>query len=365
MLLVGVAANRRTALLGAAVSAQGGRLAVVDWKTLLDDAGLDALERRAQGHRWCKLDSPGGDAALTDALIRHGWRLDGAVAPEPLPLRHGELSSGRWWHLGLADLLARVAARLDATPGLRLLNPVGDILRMVDKWSCQHALQEARADVPRLLGTIASYDDFDTRFPAAEAPRVFVKARYGSSAAGVIALERHHGGRLVATTSARFGDDGRVYNHLRVTRHTDRATVARLVDRLAAQGAYAERWVAKPRVPGSRELHHDLRVIAFRGRARQRIARLSATPLTNLHLGNARAAPDWHGRAETAAVDAASTRVAAAFPHSHSIGLDLVVRGGEAVVLEANAFGDLLPGLAYEGRTTYDDQAAMMVADER
>lgn len=365
MLLVGVAANRRTALLSGAVAAWGGRLAVRDWKTLAGDAGLDALECSARAHRWCKLDSPGEDAGLTDALVLRGWQLDGERTSAPDPLRAGELVCGRWWYLGFADLVSRVAARLAAVPGLRLLNPAGEILRMVDKFTCQLALRDAHADVPPLLGEIAGYDDFDGRFPAADAPRVFIKARYGSSAAGVIALERHRNGRLVAATSARFGDDGRVYNHLRVTRHTDRAVVARLVDRIAAQGAYAERWVPKPRVPGSRELHHDLRVVAFLGAPRQRIARLSASPLTNLHLGNSRAAPDWHGNVEAVAVATASARAAAAFPHSHTIGLDVIVRGGVAVVLEANAFGDLLPGLAHEGRTTYDDQAALVTADER
>lgn len=365
MLLVGVAANRRTTLLHDAIAAHGGRMAVSDWKTLFTDAGLDALEHSAGAHRWCKLDSPGEDAGLTDALVRRGWQLDGERVAAPEPLRTGELAYGRWWYLGFAELVRRVGARLAAVPGLHLINPVEEILRMVDKFTCQLALRDARADVPPLLGEIAGYDDFDARFPAADAPRVFVKARYGSSAAGVIALERHRDGRVVATTSARSSDDGRVYNHLRVVRHTERSVVARLVDHVAAQGAYAERWIAKPRVPGSRELHHDLRVVAFRGMPRQRIARLSASPLTNLHLGNARSAPHWHGDAEAAAIAAAGAGAASAFPHSHMIGLDVVVRGAEAVVLEANAFGDLLPGLVHEGRTTYDDQAALVTADER
>jgi len=193
---------------------------------------------------------------------------------------------------------------------------------------------------------------------------VFVKSRYGSSGAGVLALQRHPDGRLVAATSARCGNDGRVYNHLRVARYTDRMTIARLIDHFAAQDAYAEHWIAKPRTPVARGLQHDLRVVALHGLPRQRIARLSASPLTNLHLGNRRAAPDWHGGAEHTALAQACAAASRAFAHSGSIGLDVIVRGSDAVVLEANAFGDLLPGLAYDGRTTYEDQAALAHADE-
>lgn len=365
MLAVGVVANRRIALLAGAVAARGGRFAAIDWKELLTDAGLDRLAGAAAAHRWCKFDSPGEDATLTDALIRRGWRLDGERGPPPEPLRHGELAYGHWWFLGFADLMRRAGERLAGVASLRLVNPAADILDMTDKWICQQRLGAAGVAVPEPFGTIEGFDAFDARHPPDAAPRVFVKARYGSSAAGVIALQRHRDGRLVATTSARIGDDGRVYNHLRVARHTDRATIARLVDRLAAQGAYAERWVAKPRAPVGTGLSHDLRVVAFGGRPRQRIARMSATPLTNLHLGNRRAAPDWHGDAENAALDGASAAAASAFARSHSIGLDMIVRGREAIVIEANAFGDLLPGLVHEGRTTYDDQAWLAAADER
>ena len=52
-----------------------------------------------------------------------------------------------------------------------------------------------------------------------------------------------------------------------------------------------------------------------------------------------------------AALEAAAAQAARAFPHSHVTGYDLVVRHGQAHVLEANAFGDLLPGLLWQGAT--------------
>jgi D-alanine-D-alanine ligase-like ATP-grasp enzyme len=51
-------------------------------------------------------------------------------------------------------------------------------------------------------------------------------------------------------------------------------------------------------------------------------------------------------------------QAAQAFPASHVIGFDIVAHRGEAHVLEANAFGDLLPGLHWRGHCTYTAQWA-------
>jgi hypothetical protein len=173
---------------------------------------------------------------------------------------------------------------------------------------------------------------------------------------------------MAAYSSARMDAQGVIYNHLRITRYTERGAIAALVDALALQGAYAERWVPKPPVPGDRGACYDFRVVASGGKARQRIARISRSPLTNLHLGNGRSRPHWLGSSEIEALEEAVERAAAAFPGSRSIGFDVCLLGREAFILEANAFGDLLPGLrhpdAADGLTTYEDQARLVSAGE-
>ena len=72
--------------------------------------------------------------------------------------------------------------------------------------------------------------------------------------------------------------------------------------------------------------------------------------MTNLHLDNARADPAALLAAdELARAEALTAAAARAFPRSGVIGFDLVVHGERACVLEANAFGDLLPGLLWHG----------------
>jgi hypothetical protein len=365
VLLIGSSASPRTQLLRAALSRHGGRLDVIEWRDLADEQG--AVERLLTApllarHAWCKLDSAGEDAATTQSLIRRGWFLSGTKCAAPSALRHGELAHEHWRFGGFAELLARVQTRLG---GLRLLNKVSDILLMCDKLACQQHLRQSGVTVPELLGEIQSFADFEARFPAGQHAAVFIKSRYGSSAAGVLALRRHRDGRMLAYSSARMDSEGTIYNHLRVSRYERREEIAALVDALALQGAYAERWSSKPRAPIDRDASYDLRVVAHCGRPRQRIARISRSPMSNLHLGNRRSAPHWLSAGEIDALERATASAAGLFEHSHCIGFDINLRGADAVVLEANAFGDLLPGLKFDGSTTYDDQAALVSADER
>jgi glutathione synthase/RimK-type ligase-like ATP-grasp enzyme len=367
VLLVGDASSRRAALLRAALESAGAPLTALTWRELL--GGQSPVPLRSElraGHAWCKIDSPGEDAVVTDALIERGWRIAQAGDARPHPLRHGELAFQHWWFAGFADLVTALAGTLGS---LRMLNAADEILLMCDKWACQRHLCERGIPVPELLGEVHSFEELDGRFPARSHPAVFIKARWGSSAAGVMALRRHPDGRMAGYSSARLDEAGVIYNHLRISRYTRRTAIAALVDALARQGAYAERWLPKPRLPGDRDACYDLRVVASCARARQRVARISRSPLTNLHLGNARAHPVWLRPSEVDALEETVERAAAAFPGSRCIGFDVCLLNRQAYILEANAFGDLLPGLRHpdgaEGTTTYEDQARLVSADER
>jgi hypothetical protein len=377
VLLIGNVHSRRTDLLRAALQAAGVPLAVIAWGDLLaEERCCERLSAAVlAGHAWCKLDSPGEDAQVTGALIARGWRLAGAPGPAPHPLRHGELAFQHWWFAGFADLVRALKSPLGS---VQLLNAPDEILLMCDKWACQLHLRAHGIPIPELLGEVHSFAELDERLPARSYPALFIKARYGSSAAGVIALRRHPDGRMAAYSSARLDGEGAIYNHLRISRYAERGQIAALVDALAPQGAYAERWIPKPRFPAglqdglpmdrAHDACYDLRVVATFGRACQRVARISSSPMTNLHLGNERAQPEWLEDSERAALEATVERAARAFPGSRCIGFDAVLHGEEVHILEANAFGDLLPGLRHphgpQGSTTYEDQARLVMSDE-
>ncbi|WP_115555178.1 STM4014 family protein [Xanthomonas arboricola] len=355
--MVGPRGSRRIAALQQALQAQGQPAATAfDYLQLLDTAAplQDWLARHPAA--LVKLESPGEAPALHQALIVRGWHCLGRPGPAPAPLAHGELAHQHLWHAGFADLLATL-------PAARYLNPPADLLAMTDKLGCQQRLAAAGVSVPALLGTVESYAGLRECLQASGCTQAFLKPRYGSSGAGVLAYRWHRDGRQIASGSAELVvQDGqvRVFNALRQRRYTRTDEIAPLVDAIAAQGAYLEQWIPKPRAPGLPGYHYDLRVVAFDGAARQRVARASRGPLTNLHLGNRRLpAQAWHSADVDAAVASTVAQAASVFADSRMIGFDLIQRAGRCHVLEANGFGDLLPELRWQGRTTYEDQAAL------
>ncbi|WP_115563429.1 STM4014 family protein [Xanthomonas arboricola] len=355
--MVGPQGSRRIAALQQALQAQGQPAATVfDYLQLLDTAAplQDWLARHPAA--LVKLESPGEAPALHQALIVRGWHCLGQPGPAPAPLAHGELAHQHLWYAGFADLLATL-------PAARYLNPPADLLAMTDKRGCQQRLAAAGVSVPALLGTVDSYAGLRECLQASGCTQAFLKPRYGSSGAGVLAYRWHRDGRQIASGSAELVvQDGqvRVFNALRQRRYTRTDEIAPLVDAIAAQGAYLEQWIPKPRAPGLPGYHYDLRVVAFDGAARQRVARASRGPLTNLHLGNRRLpAQAWQSADVDAAVASAVAHAASVFADSRMIGFDLIQRAGRCHVLEANGFGDLLPELRWQGRTTYEDQAAL------
>jgi D-alanine-D-alanine ligase-like ATP-grasp enzyme len=230
---------------------------------------------------------------------------------------------------------------------------------MTDKLACQRHLAAHGVPIPALLGPVQSYEHLQSLLHEHQLDRVYLKPRYGSSASGVVAYRRNKAGRQQATTSAtlhRTEGATRLMNSKRMARYESEHDIAALVDALAAQELYAEAWLNKPRCGDS---HYDLRVVTVAGQPAHRVARIGDQMMTNLHLDNRRGdAAGLLNAADLAALEAASAQAARAFPHSHVTGYDLVVRQGQASVLEANAFGDLLPGLLWQGIDTYTAQLA-------
>lgn len=309
-----------------------------------------------------KIESPGEAPTLHAALVERGWRALGGHGAPPRALEHGELAHQHFWYAGFRELLAALPARAG------YLNPPEDIAGMSDKLACQQRLRAQGIAIPPLLGEIDGYESLQALLRGHSADQVFVKARYGSSGAGVLAYRRNRSGREAAYGSAELSEDGgetRVFNSLKPRRYDDGARIARLIDAIAAQGAYVERWIPKPRAPDDAGGHHagehyDIRAIALDGFLRHRVARVGRGPLTNLHLGNRRGAlARWLDDAAMHALEIATQQAAMAFPRSRMIGFDLILRDGRSWVLEANAFGDLLLDLPWQGLSTYQDQALL------
>ncbi|GAA3268103.1 STM4014 family protein [Dactylosporangium vinaceum] len=336
--VVGIPGHRRVELFRAAVVAAGRPApAVVGWRDVC------AGDFEMQPSALVRLESPGEDPEV-DRLLRGADR----------PAAHGEVVGLAAWYAGFVAAARRVE-RAAAGP---LTTPVDELAIMFDKRRCHALLRDRGVPVP---DGFAAGDYGQVR--AAGWSRVFVKPAHGSSASGVVALAFDRA-RVSAYTSAAL-DGGRLFNELRVHRYTDERTIAAIVDRLGADGLHVERWFPKAGHDGR---VFDLRVVAIAGRAAHVVVRTGRTPLTNLHLGNARGdlagVRAAAGRERWAAALATCERAAACFPGSLHVGVDLMFAPGyrDHAVAEVNAFGDLLPGLLVDGRDTYATEVEALVS---
>ena len=350
MVVLATAGSKRVRLLQAARAQLGMPLArVLEWRDWLNLPSL--LEQALDQRCLFKIEPPGDDPAAHLHLLRDGCRL--LDRPAPRAPEHGELLAMDAWFAGFANAMARLSIQLADLPGASVVNAPAEISLMTDKLACQRHLAEHGVPTPALLGRVDGYDHLQALLDEHDLDRLYLKPRYGSSASGVVAYRRNRAGRQQATTSARVVHASGgicLFNDKRIVRNERAADIAALVDALAAQELYAEAWLDKPRCGDS---HYDLRVVAIGGRPAHRVARLGTRMMTNLHLDNQRgdAAALLHA-ADMAALEATVQQAARAFPGSGVAGYDLVVRRGQAHVLEANAFGDLLPGLLWQERDT-------------
>lgn len=345
--VVGNPDNRRVALFGAAVERAGlPAPAVYPWRDVL-------LSGRVPGPgTLVRIDSPGEDADVDRLLRELGGDAGAAVAD------HGEIVGTAAAFAGLREALGRVAAG-----GGTLLNQPADVLTMTAKPRCHAVLAAAGVPVPAALGPVHGYGSLRAAMDLAGSSRVFVKPAYGSSASGVLALAAD-GRRIMAVTSVELSG-GRIFNNLRVRRYDDEASIAAIVDRLAPDGLHVERWFPKASL-GDRVL--DLRVVVIAGEPRHVVVRTSRSPMTNLHLGNARgdvaAVRAAAGERAWAAAMSTCVRAARCFPLTLHVGVDLMFRAGWRghAVAEVNAFGDLLPGVLSDRLDTYGAQVAALMS---
>lgn len=358
MIVLASGGGKRVRLLQAARTQLGLPAArVLEWRDWLDQPAL--LDAALEAPCLFKIEPPGDDPVAHLHLLQHGCRLldrPGLRAPE-----HGELLAMDVWFAGFSAAMERLSGQLTGLTRAHVVNAPAEICLMTDKLACQRHLAGYGVPTPALLGRVGGYDHLQALLKENDLDRVFLKPRYGSSAAGVVAYRRNRAGRQQATTSASFvraGGKIRLFNVKRMARHEQAADIAALIDALATQELYAEAWLDKPR---SGDSHYDLRVLAIAGQPAHRVARLGARMMTNLHLDNQRGdAATLLDAADMAALERTVLQAARAFPASGVAGYDLVVRRGRAHVLEANAFGDLLPGLLWQGQDTYGAQLRML-----
>jgi len=186
--------------------------------------------------------------------------------------------------------------------------------------------------------------------------RVFLKPCHGSSASGIVAIETSRG-RIQAFSTVQIAErDGTaaLWNSRPGRWYRELPELIRLIDEVCRHRAQAQVWLPKMGWSG-RTI--DFRVVTIAGEPMHAVLRMSKTPMTNLLLRNERGDIEAFERQHDPLVQMVreqAQRAAACFPQCLALGVDVAVTPrGRAFVLEANAFGDLLPGCLHSGWDTY------------
>jgi hypothetical protein len=364
--IVGNPENRRVTLFQEALARGGHAPAhVIRWLDLArgeEGVAEDPLQSIPKEPALVRIDSFGEDFEVTRELFRRGYEdaRDAGVwtlTPDEvtsLPYDRGRILAPKQEHFGFLRVLGDLQRALAKRPELRPLTSAESIVRLFDKSTCSAAFSAAGIPVARALSGVASIQELRKRMRDEQITRVFVKLTCGSSAS-CLAFFHHDKKEEWLFTSMEIEGE-RLYNSLRPRRYRESAAIERLLSFLFREGSHVEENVPKARLKGR---FFDTRMLAIDGEVVFTVMRKSVHPITNLHLGGERGTPEELTSAVSPEVlEAAheSCRRVAALQDTLHVGVDVMFTAGcdDHRVLEANAFGDLLPNLTRDGLSVYE-----------
>jgi hypothetical protein len=357
--IIGVPGSRRvSAFLTDAHRAGFGRIDVVPY--------LDWISGRSSpppSGTLVRIESPSECSQTTRAILKAGIAPIEARGGIPisetdidrLACDRGEMLHPRQWFFGFEEILTRMGA-IWSDAGVRWLSPPAAIVTAFDKLACLELWSQAGLPVPRRFPGIAAYSQLRRQISGPHA-RIMVKLRYGYSAIGAVALEwRGPLVRAITTMESSSREAPRLFVTKRPRVLTSELEIASLFDRLAQEEILAEEWLPKARWNGR---PFDVRAIVIRGKLHHVVGRSSASPFTNLNLDAMRIpreAVERHLGATWNQFESLCQQAARRIPGAGVLGLDVLVRPCRRrfALLEANAFGDYLPGLMHHGRSIYE-----------
>lgn len=286
---------------------------------------------------------------------------DGASAASAL-IKIDPPSFGSWDMDRQAEFLAAYRSDLKrlSTCGQAFYNEPEAIWSALDKRRSKEILQSEGLPVTEMWPeAISSVEALREVMAERHWPGAFVKPRFGSAAAGVLAYRyAPKNGREVLYTCAAL-KDGQLINTKTLRRLEDKAAIGALFKRILSGETVVERWYPKAQHQGRA---YDLRAVVQFGRLDYLVARASNGPITNLQLNNgAVAVRDLKLPPEVLAeIERVCLGALAALPGLHYAGLDVLLEEGtlKPNIVEVNGQGDLLYQDIFAGNRIYTRQAA-------
>ena len=247
--------------------------------------------------------------------------------------------------------------KLRNIPGTGYLNDPAEISHTLDKLRCKHTLEEAGIRTAPFVDEVNTITALRKTMDEKRIKGVFIKPRFGSGAAGIIALRRNKKtcDEVIYTTVEL--SEGRACNTRKQRRVRDTNEIEAIVNGVLGMEAVVEKWIPKASTDGKT---YDLRVVWQFGRIACSVARLSGGTITNLHLGgcaldigNLRLSNQTLYEIEELCGSAMRQ-----FPGLNSAGIDILLEHNslKPYIVEINGQGDLLYLDAYGENRIYKSQ---------
>ncbi len=253
--------------------------------------------------------------------------------------------------------------KLSNQPSSRFLNHPLSIWQTLDKLYCKQLLMEKNIpSTPLISEHISDIEELRRLLASEKIMRVFIKPRYGSGAAGVIAYSFNpKSNEEVIYTSVAMHNQ-QFINTKRISRITDRKLIESIVNAIFLIGAVVERWIPKSTY---QNFSYDLRVVYQFNKIDYIVVRRSKSPITNLHLNNKATNLDNLSLPKKVLnnIESLCIRTMKQFPKLQSAGIDILLSGSELkpYIIEVNAQGDLIYDDIYLENNIYKNQIKRMV----
>jgi len=317
-------------------------------------------------HSLVRLESPSDCPETLKVILEAGiepMRAEGLVPVSDgelcqLDPSRGEILHPRQWFLGFCRVLKHLESQWRSLSPEWMSTP-DSIITCFDKTACLQLWENIGLAVPSRLNWTPTYAAIRQNVTDRHA-RLFIKLRYGYSAMGAVALEWR--GNLVRAITCVEATWAAGRPRLFVTKRPHvlnrEFEIAWLIDTLAMEEIIVEQWIPKARWEG---VPYDLRLIMIGGSLHHVVGRANSSPFTNLNLGAKRIAREdvlAELGSQWTILQTLAEQAAKQIPSAGMLGLDVIVRPRNQgfVLLEANAFGDYLPGLLHHGESTYTTQ---------
>lgn len=218
------------------------------------------------------------------------------------------------------------------------------LLSALDKLQCKRRLDAAKLTTTQMFDvTITDVPTLKQFMEGRYLPGVFIKPRYGSGAAGILAYRFHpKANREVLYTCAAIAN-GKLVNTRKLRRLDHSNEIRPILEKILAGQTLLERW--HPKAKWKQE-SYDLRAIMQFGTLDFLIARRSSGPITNLQLNNKSMPYQELGLPESAVeqIKTLCQKAMRVFPGLSYAGIDILLAPDtlEPRIIEINGQGDLL-----------------------